>query len=34
VQIRSTFSTTYGKIITVYTAGNPGGTFTASKRLL
>lgn len=26
-----TFSATYGKIITVYTAGSPGGTFTASN---
>jgi protein involved in polysaccharide export with SLBB domain len=31
VTISITFSATYGKIITVYTAGNPGGTFTASN---
>jgi hypothetical protein len=31
VTISITFSATYGKIITVYTAGSPGGTFTASN---
>lgn len=31
VTIAITFSATYGKIITVYTAGSPGGTFTASN---
>jgi hypothetical protein len=31
VTISITFSATYGKIITVYTAGNPEGTFTASN---
>jgi hypothetical protein len=29
VTISITFSATYGKIITVYTAGSPGGTFTS-----
>jgi len=31
VTISITFTATYGKIITVYTAGTPGGTFTASN---
>jgi hypothetical protein len=31
VTISITFTATYGKIITVYTVGNPGGTFTASN---
>jgi hypothetical protein len=31
VTISITFSATYGKITTVYTAGSPGGTFTASN---
>jgi hypothetical protein len=31
VTIAVTFAATYGKIITVYTAGDPGGTFTASN---
>ncbi len=31
VRIAVTFSATYGKIITVYTVGAPGGTFTASN---
>ncbi|MEU2616074.1 hypothetical protein ABZ570_31550 [Micromonospora sp. NPDC007271] len=31
VQISIYFTATYGKIITVYTSGDPGGTFTASN---
>jgi hypothetical protein len=31
VTLSITFTATYGKIITVYTAGSPGGTFTASN---
>lgn len=31
VMISISFTATYGKIITVYTAGSPGGTFTASN---
>lgn len=31
VKLSIWFSATYGKIITVYTVGNPGGTFTASN---
>lgn len=31
VTISITFSATYGKITTVYTAGSPEGTFTASN---
>jgi hypothetical protein len=31
VTISISFTATYGKIITVYTAGSPGGTFTASN---
>ena len=31
ITISITFTATYGKIITVYTAGSPGGTFTASN---
>ncbi|MFE9959207.1 hypothetical protein [Micromonospora sp. NPDC005299] len=31
VRLAITFTATYGKIITVYTAGSPGGTFTTSN---
>jgi hypothetical protein len=31
VTLSIAFTATYGKIITVYTVGNPGGTFTASN---
>ncbi len=31
ITLSITFSATYGKIITVYTVGNPGGRFTASN---
>lgn len=31
VTLSITFTATYGKIITLYTVGNPGGTFTASN---
>lgn len=31
VTLSISFTATYGKIITVYTTGNPGGTFTASN---
>jgi hypothetical protein len=31
IKLTISFTATYGKIITVYTAGNPGGTFTASN---
>jgi hypothetical protein len=31
ITLTISFTATYGKIITVYTAGNPGGTFTASN---
>jgi len=31
VSFSVSFSSTVGKIITVYTAGSPGGTFTASN---
>jgi hypothetical protein len=31
VALSISFTATYGKIITVYTVGNPGGSFTASN---
>ena len=31
VALSITFTATYGKIITLYTVGNPGGRFTASN---